>query len=64
MSKNARHLVSALVCLAAGAHAVWWFATGRMGLGSDFDFGLKVAQAIVGFGGALWFYVRARGASL
>ncbi len=64
MARNTRHLVSALVCLAAGAHAVWWFATGRAALASGFEIGFTVAQAVVGFGGALWFYVRSRGATL
>ena len=62
MSRSARHLVSAGVCLAVGAYAAWWFATGRAALASRFDVGLAVAQAVVGFGGALWFYVRSRGA--
>jgi hypothetical protein len=64
MRRNTRHVVSAVICLAAGAHAAWWFATGRAALASGFDIGLTVAQAVVGFGGALWFYARSRGASL
>jgi hypothetical protein len=64
MRRNTRHIVSALICLVVGAHAAWWFATGRASFASGFDVALTVTQAVVGFGGALWFYARARGASL
>jgi hypothetical protein len=64
VQKTTRHLISALVCFAAGVHAAWWFATGRSAQASTFDISLTVAQAVVGFGGALWFYARSRGATL
>jgi hypothetical protein len=63
MSKSARHLVNALICLAIGVHAVYWFASGRAALATDVRVGLAVAQAVVGFAGALWFYSRSRGAA-
>ena len=63
MPRSTRHLISAVVCLAVGGYAAWWFATGRAEVASGFDVGLAVAQAVVGFGGALWFYVRSRGVS-
>jgi hypothetical protein len=63
MSKSTRHLLSGVVCFAVGAYAAWWFASGRAELASGFDVALAVAQAVVGFGGALWFYARSRGAS-
>jgi hypothetical protein len=62
MSRSARHLVNALISLAVGAHAVYWFATGNAELASNLRIGLVVAQAIVGFAGAIWFYSRSRGA--
>lgn len=61
MSKNTRHLINALISLAVGAHAVYWFATGGAELASNLRIGLVVAQAIVGFAGAIWFYSRSRG---
>jgi hypothetical protein len=59
MSKSNRYLVNAGVCLLVGAHAVWWFASGQSALNS----GLRVAQAVVGFAGAIWFLSRSRGAA-
>jgi hypothetical protein len=63
MSRSARFLLNAAICLVVGAHAVYWFATGRAELASDTRVGLVVAQAVVGFAGAIWFFVRSRGAS-
>ena len=58
MSRSVRFLINAVVCLLVGAHAVYWFATGRAELASDTRVGLVVAQAVVGFAGAIWFFVR------
>jgi hypothetical protein len=61
MTRSARHLVNAVICLVVGAHAVYWFATGSAERATDLRVGLVVAQAIVGFAGAVWFYSRSRG---
>jgi hypothetical protein len=53
-------LVNAVLCLLVGGHAVYWFATGRSEFASDLRIGLVAAQAIVGFAGAIWFFVRSR----
>ena len=63
MSRSARHLVNALISLAVGAHAVYWFAVGNAEFASTLRIGLVVAQAVVGFAGAVWFYGRSRGAA-
>jgi hypothetical protein len=63
MSRSVRYLLNAVLLLLVGGHAVWWFAMGRAELASDMAVWLKVAQAIVGFAGAIWFYSRSRGAA-
>jgi hypothetical protein len=63
MTRSNRYLVNAGVCLLVGAHAVWWFASGQSAFNSGFWIGLRVAQAVVGFAGAIWFLSRSRGAS-
>ena len=63
MTKSTRHLVNAVICLLVGAHAIYWFATGRADTATDLRVGLVVAQAIVGLFGAVWFYSRSRGAA-
>jgi len=63
MSRSARFIVNAVLCLLVAGHAVYWFATGRAELAPDFQIGLRVAQAVVGFAGAIWFFVRSRSAS-
>ena len=63
MSRSVRFLVNAVVCLLVGAHAVYWFAMGRAEFASDTRIGLVVAQAVVGFAGAIWFFVRSRSAA-
>ena len=64
MSRNVRYLVNAVVLLLIGAHAVYRFTVERAELASDgVGFGLVVAQGVVGFGGAIWFFVRSRQAS-
>jgi hypothetical protein len=60
MSKSARHLVNAVIALAVGAHAVYWFATGGAQFASNLRIALVVAQAVVGFAGAIWFFSRSR----
>jgi hypothetical protein len=64
MSRSALHLINALICLAVGAHAIYWFMTGRAEFASNLRVGLVVAQAALGCVGAVWFYSRSRGASL
>jgi hypothetical protein len=63
MSRSARFIVNAALCLLVGAHAVYWFATGRAELAPDLQVGLRAAQAVVGFAGAIWFFVRSRSVS-
>jgi hypothetical protein len=56
-------LINAVIALLVGAHAIYWFATGRAESATDFRIGLVVAQGIVGLFGAVWFYSRSRGAA-
>ena len=63
MSRSARFLVNSALCLLVAGHAVYWFATGRADFAPDFQIGLRVAQAVVGFAGAVWFFVRSRSVS-
>jgi hypothetical protein len=64
MSRNARYLVNAIVLLLIGAHGVYRFATERPDLVSDgISLGLVIAQVVVGFGGAIWFFARSRSVS-
>ena len=63
MSRSTRFLVNAVLCLLVGAHAIYWFATGQSEFASSLRIGLVVAQAVVGFAGAIWFYSRSRGAA-
>jgi hypothetical protein len=60
VTKSTRHLVNALVLLVIGAHAIYWFAAGNAERATDLVVGLRGAQGVLGFAGALWFYVRAR----
>ena len=63
MSRSTRFLVNAALCLLVAAHALYWFATGRAEFASSVRVGLVVAQAVVGFAGAIWFFSRSRGAA-
>jgi hypothetical protein len=63
MSRSVRYLINALLLVLVGAHAVWWFATGRAEFAPGMAVGLRVAQGIVGFAGAIWFYSRSRSAA-
>jgi hypothetical protein len=60
MSRSARFLVNAALLLLVAAHAVYWFAMGRAEFATDLQVGLRVAQAVAGFAGAIWFFVRSR----
>ena len=60
MSRSVRYVLNALLCLLVGGHAVYWFATGRAELATDLRVGLVVAQAVAGFAGAIWFFMRSR----
>jgi hypothetical protein len=63
MQRNVRYRVNAIVLLAIGAHGVYRFVT-EPDLGSDgISLGLVIAQVVVGFGGAIWFFVRSRSVS-
>ena len=61
MSRSARYLVNTLLCVLVGAHAIYWFATGQAEFASGMLVSLRVAQAVIGFAGAIWFYSRSRG---
>jgi len=63
MSRSMRFLLNAALCLLVGGYAVYWFATGRAQFASDIQIGLFVAQAVVGLGGAIWFFMRSRSVS-
>ena len=63
MSRSVRYLLNAVLLLLIGGHAVWWFAMGRAQFAPDLTVWLKVAQGIVGFAGAIWFFSRSRAAS-
>jgi hypothetical protein len=64
MPRNVRYLLNALLLLALGAHGVYRFAVGRAELASDtLGLVLVVAQVVVGFAGAIWFFVRSRSVS-
>ena len=64
MPRNVRYLVNAVVLLLLGAHGVYRFITERQELVSDgISLGLVIAQIVVGFGGAIWFFVRSRSVS-
>jgi hypothetical protein len=63
MSRSVRYLVNAVLLLLIGGHAVYWFAMGRAELAPDLTVWLKVAQAVVGFAGAIWFFSRSRSAT-
>ena len=63
MTRSVRYLLNALLLALIGGHAVYWFAMGRAELAPSMSVWLKVAQAVVGCGGAIWFYSRSRGAA-
>jgi hypothetical protein len=64
MARNVRYLVNAIVLLLIGAHGIYRFTTERAELVSDgISLGLVIAQVVVGFGGAIWFFVRSRNVS-
>jgi hypothetical protein len=60
MARSTRFVVNAVLCALVGAHAIYWFATGQAASASNVGVGLKVAQGVVGFAGAIWFYSRSR----
>jgi hypothetical protein len=63
MKRSVRFHVNAVLCLLVGGHAVYWFAMGRADFAPDWQLGLRVAQAVVGFAGAIWFFMRSRSVS-
>jgi len=63
MSKVSRHRINALICLLVLAHAAYWFVSGQLEQASSLRIGLVVAQAVLGLGGAVWFWNRSRGTS-
>ena len=63
MTKASRHRINAVICLLVLAHAVYLFVSGRLEFATNLRIGLAVAQAVVGLGGAVWFWSRSRGAA-
>jgi hypothetical protein len=63
MARNTRYLINAAVALALGAHSAYWFATGGAARAGDLELGFRVLEGVVGFAGALWFFVRAQRAA-
>ena len=63
MTRSARHLINAVICGFVLAHAIYWFASGRVETATEIRIGLVVAQAILGLVGVIWFWSRSRGAS-
>lgn len=63
MRKSTRHQINALVLALVAAHAVYWFVSGQTAGSTTLMMGLRVAQAVLGVVGALWFFSRSRGVS-
>jgi len=63
MSRSVRYLINALLLVLVGGHAIWWFATGRAEFAPDLTVWLRVAQGVLAFAGAIWFFGRSRGAA-
>lgn len=64
MPRNVRYLLNAVLLLALGGHGLYRFTVGRAELGTDgVSMGLVIAQMVVGFAGAIWFFVRSRSVS-
>lgn len=62
MSTASRHGLNALICVLLLGHAIYWFAIGSAAGATGLRVGLAVAQAAVGAAGAVWFWLRSRGA--
>lgn len=62
MSKASRYRANAVVCLLALVYALYWFATGKMSGTPSWRVALMAALVVIGIGGAVWFWRRARGA--
>jgi len=63
MNKATRHRINAVICLLVLAHAIYWYLSGQIEFASPLRKGLLVAQALLGLGGAVWFWNRSRGVS-
>jgi hypothetical protein len=64
MTKVSRHRINAAICLLVVAHALYWLLSGRLEFASTLRITLVVAEAVLGLGGAVWFWRRSRGATL
>lgn len=60
MSRSGRYLFNAFICVLVVAHAVYWYATGRLDGATNLRYALWVAQLLLGFVGIAWFANRAR----
>jgi hypothetical protein len=63
MNKATRHRINAVICLLVLAHAIYWYLSGHLEFATPLRKGLLVAQALLGLGGAVWFWNRSRGVS-
>lgn len=59
MTRSARYLFNAFVCLLVAAHAVYWYATGRIEGATTMRVALWVGQLALGCIGIAWFLRRA-----
>jgi hypothetical protein len=61
MSRSTRHQINALILALVAAHAMYWFVSGQNAGATNLMIALRVAQGVLGAGGALWFLSRSRG---
>jgi hypothetical protein len=64
MTSRLRHRINAIICALVLAHAIYWFASGRMDTATELRIGLVVAQGVLGLVGVIWFWKRSRGAAM
>jgi len=62
MTRSSRHFINAAICVLVLAHAIYRYAQ-RPEVASEVWVGLVVAEGVLGLFGAVWFLIRARGAS-
>jgi hypothetical protein len=63
MNRTTRYRINAAICVLVLAHAIYRFVSGNMEPGLNLRTSLVVAQSVLGLGGAVWFWNRARGAA-
>jgi hypothetical protein len=63
MTRATGHRINSAICVLVLAHAIYWFATGHATTATTLRVWLVVAQAVLGLGGAIWFWRRSLGAA-